>query len=301
MKQLLMIVNPTAGEGGQEDFVKQVKKHCQEKDIQLHLHWTNGENDLEQVKAILQDKTFDAVFTSGGDGTFTQFAKLIAAHKLPIGIIPQGTSNGLATDLGIPANPIQAFTELVSSNNRIKIDQVLINDKLLLYHIGDIGANAKLIHSFESSEDSGYAAYSKHVFKELQNKEPFEYSIDTENENFSGSAQMIAICNARRFGSGIALNRISHPADGKFELVIFREIDLQTIIESSLASFWEGFLEDNGKEKRVIQTTQARLKLNPPSLLQIDGEVQNKTAEIKLELKPSTLELICNEDCPYLD
>jgi len=300
MKNLLIIVNPKAGKGGQLDFVEKVKTYAKSNQLKLQLYWTNGRNDREQVQQILRKENFEAFYTAGGDGTFRQFADLSEQDQIPMGIIPLGTSNGMATDLGTDADPFKAFQNLVESGEQLKVDQLQLNSKLPLYHIGDIGANAKLIDSFENSDDSGYLSYSKHLINRLQNKKAFDYQIETEEQTYRGSAYMIAICNARHFGSGIPLNQLSHPADGKFELVIFQELHLKMILKSGISSLWEGLLSKDSGERQVIQSKKAKIKIRPSTLFQIDGEVQSSLKKLEISVQEKNLKLICQADCPYL-
>ena len=252
MKNILIVINPKAGEGIEPEFESQVKAHCDAQDVEYKIYWTNGKDDSRQISALLDQSNFDAVFSAGGDGTFTQVAELLHGKDVKVGIIPMGTSNGLASDLGLDSKPFQAFKNLLESSHSLNLDQIVVNDQKSLYHIGDIGANASLIKRFESSGDSGYAAYAKHIIEEIKAEEAFNYEIETPTDAYTGSARMIAICNARRFGTKVALNHQSNPADGVFELIVFREIDLKTLVESGLSSIWQGFDELTSEKKVVI-------------------------------------------------
>jgi len=301
MKNVLIVINPKSGNGDHSDFADRIKTFCNEQNVSCKIYWTNGKDDSQQIKSLLNQNKFDAVFSAGGDGTFTQVAEIALETSVKVGIIPLGTSNGLASDLGIDSDPFHAFQNLLKSTRVLMLDQLVVNNQKTLYHIGDIGANANLIKRFESSGDSGYAAYTKHLLKELKAEEAFSYEIETPQGKYSGKARMIAICNARRFGTKVALNHRSHPADGVFELIVFEEIDLKTLVESGLSSIWEGFDNLTGNNKEVIQTKSARIKISPKTTYQLDGELQERTGELNISINQSAIELICPFNCPYLE
>ena len=301
MKNILFVVNPKAGNGIEDGFIDRLKKHCENEGVDYEIYVTTGKNDTRQIETLLNENNFEVIFSAGGDGTFTLIAELVKDRSIKVGIIPIGTSNGLASDLGIDSDPFAAFQNLLNSNHILHLDQIVINDKETIYHIGDIGANANLIKRYESSDESSYAAYAKHVFEELRAEQAFAYEIETPEGNFSGSARMIAICNARRFGTKVALSQKSHPADGLFELIVFREIDIKTIIESGLSSIWDGFDKLMNNEKQVIQTHSATVRVSPKTLYQLDGEVQGDTGELKIQIHKGVIDLLCQGNCPYLE
>jgi len=300
MKNILLVINPKAGKGVPSDFEDRVISYCDAEGVNCKIYRTKGKDDSQQIDKLLDDNDFDAIFPAGGDGTFNLIAECVNGLAVKVGIIPMGTSNGLASDLEIDSDPFCAFQNLVKSSRVLKLDQIVVNNQKSLYHIGDIGANASLIKRYESNNDSGYAAYTKHIFEELRSEEAFSYDIETPKGSYSGKARMIAICNARRFGTKVALNQKSHPADGVFELIIFNEIDLKTLMETGLSSIWEGFDNLTSEKKEVIQTTSAHIKISPKTLYQLDGEVQGETKELKLELRKGVIELLCQDNCPYI-
>jgi YegS/Rv2252/BmrU family lipid kinase len=300
MKKVLMVINPKAGKGTPIDFAEKLKEKCNELEVQLSTYWTNGKNDSENIKKSLEENAFDQVYAAGGDGTVLMTSNVVKDFpKLKMGIIPMGTSNGLATDLNIPTNPLEAFCVQVESEDYINLDSIVLNESERILHIGDIGANASLVKRFESTDDEGYAAYSKHLLDQLQELESFKYQIESNGEKHEGEAVMIAVCNARSFGTGIPLTINGHPGDGKFELVILKQIDLKTLMQSTLTKISENFFTDD--DRIILQASEATIKLEKPVLYQTDGEVKEKKKEYSLKMETNYLRLICSPDCPYSD
>jgi len=300
VKNILLVINPKAGGGVDSDFESRVKEHCEAQQVRCTVYWTTGNDDIQRISDLLSHDDFDTVFSAGGDGTFTLIAGLLDNKDVKAAIIPLGTSNGLASDLGIDSDPYDAFKKLLKSTHLIKLDQIVVNGERALYHIGDIGANANLIKKYEESGEDTYAGYAKHAVSQVLDEKGFQFKIQTaDGKVIEGNAQMIAICNARRFGTKIALNQKSHPADGKFELIIFENIDFGTLIESGLNSIWDGFGQFSGDNKTVIQTTSAEIDISPKTIYQLDGEVIGETENLKIEIREAVIELVCQENCPY--
>jgi YegS/Rv2252/BmrU family lipid kinase len=293
----LLVINPKAGKSNKINFAEQAEAYAKNQKIDLKVYWTNGKTDQEKIAQIVKKEKIERIIAAGGDGTVRMAAIAIKKSKLLFGIVPLGTSNGLATDLEIPKTPIEAFKVGIESNKTIDFDFIRVNKREHLLHIGDIGANANLIKRFEKDPEEGYATYSKHLIEALQNLGSFDYKIDCNGKLLEGSAQMIAFCNARKFGSGVPLTLSGHPGDGKFEIVIYKEINFATLAKSTLSTLVEDLFDHNQQE--IIKCQSAKIKLNSRVLMQLDGDLSGKIDEINLKVEEAQLKLICSEDCPY--
>ena len=128
--------------------------------------------------------------------------------------------------------------------------------------------------------------------------EYFSYRIRTEEEELEGSANMISFCNAKRYGTGIPLTKKGQPNDGLFELVVFKDIKISTLLNSALAAIDSGFLDQI--DTRVIISNAATVTLNAPQLMQLDGELIGERKQIELKIGEDKTTIVCNQNCPYL-
>lgn len=293
----LLVINPKAGNSDKMSFVEEAKAFAKSQKVDLKIHWTNGKTDQEDIAQLIQEEKINRVIAAGGDGTVRMTAIAIKKGKVLLGIVPLGTSNGLATDLQIPKTPIEAFKTAIFSTTTLNLDFICVNNTNYMLHIGDLGANANLIKRFEKDPEEGYAAYTKHLIEELQNLGSFDYTIDSDGKISEGSAQMIAFCNARKFGSGIPLTLSGHPGDGKFELVIYKEINFSTLVNSTLSTLNDAFF--NLDHREIIECQSAKIQLRPKVLMQLDGELYQEVKEVSLNIEEAQVELICSIDCPY--
>lgn len=84
----------------------------------------------EDVRALLAEQP-DAVLVAGGDGTVRAVAEHILRTDVPLGVLPMGTMNVLARDLGVPNQLDAAIAALVVAPVR-KIDVAWVNDRMFL-------------------------------------------------------------------------------------------------------------------------------------------------------------------------
>lgn len=296
--KILMVLNPVSGGNDKTDFVDQAEKFCTRYGIGLKLFETTGKDDHQKLEKQIGKLTPDRVIAAGGDGTILLAAKVLSGSDTPLGIVPLGSANGLAADLFVPPDPLEAFKEAVISQIITGIDMLEINDEYHAIHIGDVGVNARIVDAYSKDENRGLTTYAKHFIGELRRIEPFEVKVKTTGKTVEETCVMVAICNARKYGTGIPVNINGNPMDGEFEIVIIKSFDLNTLIRAGLASFDERF--HDSQNSIDISTDHATIEFDRPRLLQLDGEVIGKFEKLDIKILKSAVRLVTHNDNEYL-
>ncbi|WP_339922091.1 diacylglycerol kinase family protein [uncultured Cyclobacterium sp.] len=297
--KLLFIVNPISGDVDKEPFIKNAKELCLKYGIVNHFFKTTGKNDKEKVQKVIAEFGPDRIASVGGDGTTLFSAIALMKEKIPMGIIPLGSANGMAVELGVNSNPVEALKDLIMSSMIKNLDMLKVNDKHFSLHIGDVGINAEIVASYEKDSNRGMATYAKYFLDELRKIDPFEIEVEANNEKISEKAVMVGICNSRKYGTGIPLNINGNPMDGKFEIILVKDLNAQFLINAGLSKFNDVFyMEEN---ITAISTDMATLKFDQARILQLDGEVIGKFDRLKVEIIKGAISLITSKDNQYVE
>lgn len=280
--KLFFIVNPISGGVDKEPFLKQAREVCEMYGIDYQIFKTTGKNDKENALEQLHAYKPDKVLSVGGDGTTLFTATTLLGTGYPMGIIPLGSANGMATELYVASQPVNALKDVIMSNMVRGLDLLLINDTYYTMHLGDVGINAGIVEAYEKDPKRGMATYAKYFIQELQRLKPFKVEVETDNGTYSGKVLMTCLCNARKYGTGVPLNTVSNPMDGTFEVVLLEKVDAASLLRAGLAAFNEKYLDV--QKSKVLNATSARIEFDEPRMLQLDGEViaPMKTLEVKL-------------------
>jgi diacylglycerol kinase (ATP) len=296
--KLLFVVNPISGGVNKKPFMAKAIALCDKYSINYHVFSTTGKNDMDNLKKVLPEVMPNKVVSVGGDGTTLFTGLALLGTEYPMGIIPLGSANGMATELFVNPDPLEALKDIIMSEKIDGLDLLKVNDKYYTLHIGDVGVNARIVEAYEKDKNRGMATYAKYFLEELKNLQPFAATVRVGNDAYRENVYMTAICNARKFGTGVPLNRTGNPMDGKFEIVLITRIDGPSLIKSGLARFDEKFLDN--ESGKVITTTNASIEFDQPRLLQLDGEVIGKFKEIKVEIIQHAIKIITHGDNKYL-
>ena len=296
--KLLFIVNPISGGVDKEPFLKEAKAICKNYGLKYDIFKTTGVNDKEEALKVLHESKPDKVISVGGDGTTLFTSILLLETDYPMGIIPLGSANGMATELFVKPSPIEAFKDIIMSDMVEGLDILLINNKHYTLHIGDVGINASIVDSYEKDKNRGMVTYAKYFLEELTNSQPFPVTVKTDEETVSTKVYMSAICNSRKYGTGVPLNVVGNPMDGKFEIVLNEEINLSSLLKAGLSSFDEKYFDN--QSSRVLMASKAEITFDKARLLQLDGEVIGKFKTLNVELLAGAVNLITSGRNEYV-
>jgi len=296
--KLLFVVNPISGGVDKEPFLKEARELCEKYDINYHIFRTAGRNDEEGVKQALSKFDPDKVVSCGGDGTTLFTALCLLGSDYPMGIIPLGSANGMATELFVNPKPIEALKDIVMSEVVSGLDLIRVNDEYYTMHIGDVGINAQIVESYENDSKRGMATYAKYFLEQLTKLKSFPVTINCDDDVHQYDTLMVGICNARKYGTGVPLNVNGNPMDGKFELVLVNKLNADSLVKAGLARFNEEFFDHDSN--KVIITSYAEVEFDQPRLLQLDGEVIGKYRELKIEMLEGAVRFISHNDNVYL-
>ena len=285
-KPILFIVNPIAGNLNKDQLIIEVKKNIAKKGSECELYKTCGNEDAAKISYLISKITPSQVIVAGGDGTMKMVAEILADFDLPLGIIPAGSANGLAFNLGLTILPLSRQIEIALGDNFKKIDVLDINGEYCL-HMSDFGVNAELIKNYHYSGIRGKFGYILQSIPTLfKSKYPIEFEIITENTSLKKKGILLAFANFVKYGTGANINPHGKSDDGVFEIIVFKEFDILEILKTLRN---EDDLDPEFAE--IIPATQAKVRCNIPVAFQIDGEYIGERKEIEVKIIPKKLKI----------
>ncbi|EIJ40820.1 conserved protein of unknown function BmrU [Galbibacter orientalis DSM 19592] len=283
---ILLIVNPISGDIDKDILIQKVEKQVLNEGKNLLIYKTSGKHDIQEITSILKENSPQRVLVAGGDGTIKLCVEALQKFDIPLGIIPAGSANGLAVDLGIPTDLNNAI-DLALNKNAKPMDILKINGETAI-HISDIGINASLVKNYDKSNIRGKLGYALQSIPTLIDfKETFRFKIVANGTIKEGHAMMIAIANSQKYGNGAVINPKGKLDDGKFEVLIFKSLQMGKILQTIFNEipFDEDFVE-------MIATDVVEITTKEAIPFQIDGEYIEKTKKIEAKIFSKQAQII---------
>ncbi len=286
-QRLLFIINIHAG-SNQRNWAEFIENYFFEKsfDVDLFLLPKNcDKNDItEKIKAFSPQK----VIAVGGDGTIKLVAEQLFQTNIRLGIIPTGSANGLAFELGIPFDPLLALDLIVKGYTK-KIHTILINKQLCI-HLSDIGLNAYGMKKFKNIPIRGMWGYFIAAMKVMWQNSPMEVELEIEKKIIKISSIMIVIANGTSYGSGAIINPIGILTDNLFEVIVVKQISFIEMFKMRISH-----ADFDPDKTEIFQTNKVKIKSAKKVHFQIDGEYLGKLNEVEAKLIPESIHILVKE------
>jgi YegS/Rv2252/BmrU family lipid kinase len=229
----------------------------------------------------------DLVLGTGGDGTITACAAGLAGTGVPLGIIPAGTGNLLARNLGLPMELGQALQVALTGTDRL-VDVGIANGRTFVAMAG-LGLDARMLSSTSESAKRriGWAAYVLSALQHLRDR-PIRLVIETDGgRQVRRQTAGIIVGNVGWLQGGLPLLPDAEPDDGRFDLIVLPASGLAGWLALALHLFGR---RETG---RVFRATFTRLRVlaDREHMWEVDGEVIGRTRDLSIALHEDKLVL----------
>jgi YegS/Rv2252/BmrU family lipid kinase len=240
----------------------------------------------KQVKRALAEGC-ELLFIWGGDGTVQRCVDAAAGSETALAILPAGTANLFATNLGIPQDIAQAVSIGLRGERR-KLDVGRFNGEGFAVMAG-AGFDASMIRQADGTlkDRLGRVAYVWTGSKNLRAK-PFKAKIKVDGVPwYAGAASCILVGNVGRLFGGVEVFEDARPDDGRLEIGV---VDAEGITDwvRTLARTAAGHAE----RSPLVQATSAtkiKVKLNRKVLYEMDGGDREKVKAFTVEVQPAAI------------
>src|SRR5688572_18175605 len=212
----------------------------------------------------------DTVIACGGDGTVNEVLNGLEGTRVALGIIPAGTANDFARQVGIPDDP-NAAADIILKRRPVIIDTATMNGRRFLnVSSGGVGAEATAETPADAKASLGPVAYFISGLRKLAALEPRHALFEAPGLRVEDDYFLFAVGNARATGGGTLVTPRASVRDGLLDVCIvgalprkeFAKVVLQVKRGEHLAS--EGV--------RYFQVPWFRVTSRDPVTVNLDGE-----------------------------
>lgn len=302
--KIIAISNPISGNKDLKVIKEELMRRFSSYDFKI---WETLKpaHAIELAKKAVKEGA-DIVVAVGGDGTAIEVISGIIGSNAKLAIIPCGTGNMLAANLGIPTGLSKAI-DIILDDHTNKIDVGKINGRYFAFMAG-CGFDAKIIQetSREKKRKLGLLAYFIEGFKHAFGSPYAHFKIKLNNNNYiKVKALTVLIANsANIMGNIFSLAPHASFCDGLLDLIIISPKNTSDYIPIMWDILTKRALNQTNKIKHY-QVKELEIESIPSLLIQADGDIIGMTPA-KVQIIPEAVEVLlpkipCNNPIESID
>ncbi len=263
MPEILVILNPAAHSERAKNTWKKIEKFpgCT-------LRATTAPGDARAVAERAVGEGFKTIVAAGGDGTVNDVVNGIAGADVALGILPVGTMNVFAAELGLPSDLAAAWAVIRAGRTR-KIDLARANARYFVQLAG-VGLDAQVVQETSWNFKKNFGPLSYFISAtQIASRKPPRLVVETDGVERAGS--FVLIGNGRYYGGPVAFFKDARNDDGKLDVLIFKNLgylDIARYLGTILMGKHTGL-----SDVEYFQTRKAVVRSDEDVLVQVDGEV----------------------------
>ena len=285
-RRLLIIFNPAAGWRRRQRLAP-VLARLREHGCALVLRETEGPGDAERFAAEVDPGAFDLVVAAGGDGTVNETINGLARSGLPLALIPLGTANVLAAEIGL-CTDAAAVARCVAQGEPRPITLGAANGRRFILMAG-AGFDAHVVAgvSVPMKRWLGKGAY---VLSTLRQLLVFDFpSYEVLTDNTVHHAASVIVTNARCYGGRFVCAPEASLESATLQVCLFEGGGRRAAISYARALFSGRLPRLSGY--RVIEARRIEVRGRPGEPIQVDGDGIGRL-NAAIEVLPKALDLV---------
>lgn len=308
-KHVGIVLNPskTSRDDLEGDFGSVLSDHP---DLTVSWHETSVEDPGRGATKAALDAGADLVIAAGGDGTVRAAAEYLAETdtSTDLGIIPMGTGNLLARNLGVPLNNAGKAMDAALNGEARTIDlgwadftQEDGSQKHAFTVMAGVGIDAHMIIETAEGLKSkvGWLAYIESLGRALNASEVIDMDLSVDQDKATKEqAHTLIVGNCGMLQGGVTLLPDADPADGKLDMLVLRADGVAGWLETFKTMIWDngimrlfrrGHKAASSDSVTNRQFTAATLGLGKPRVLELDGDDVGECTHVEFSIQKAAL------------
>ena len=249
---------------------------------------TSRAGEAEALARHAAQEGFEKIVAAGGDGTINEVVNGLAGSNAALGLLPIGTMNVFATELGLPAHDLQLCWNIIQGEHTRLVDLPSANGKYFVQLAG-VGLDAQVVKETSLTLKRSFGPLSYLISAaQIAAREPPRLFLESENSPID-EGSFVLVGNGRLYGGPFPFFKHAAIDDGLFDVIAFKRLGYLEIIK---------YLQDVvfSSEIRVpdieyFQTRRLRVTSDREVPVELDGELVGN-CPVEFQLRERTLRVL---------
>ena len=280
-----IIFNPKARSQKGGRVLRFMMKHAN----RFALYATNSGEEARELAARFAADGEPVVIVAGGDGTLNEVVRGLAGSDTVLGILPAGTMNVFAREMGIPFASLERAFEVIENGFTREVDLFEANG-IPFVQMAGVGFDAMVIEetTWESKKMLGPLAYLLAAARVLGEKPPQMRVTLADGRVVEGVAVLTG--NGSRYGGPFPFFRMADNHDSKLDVLVYKEAGYRLVLDSLRGLALGGI--DLMDSVEYFQTESFTVEADREVPVEVDGELAGRFSKIRFVETSSHLRVL---------
>ncbi|MFD2598383.1 diacylglycerol/lipid kinase family protein [Sphingobacterium corticis] len=288
-KKILFVINPISGGKRKTAFKKQILDTLDLNKFEPTFQQTDHAGHAYDLAKQAIANAYDVVVAVGGDGTINEIGSALAGTDTPLGIIPEGSGNGLALYLGIPLHEAGAIRR-INRFDMMTVDTGMVNGRFF-FNVAGVGFDASVSDKFATDTIRGPIGYLRTVMNLLGSYRAKKYRLQIDGKSYDREAFMISVANSPQYGNNAYIAPNASVTDGLIDVCIVHKFPLYLLPMMVFHLFNKSV--DQSEYVEIIPGREVSIDSDEVGPVHVDGEPLNLESPLHFSVKEKSLKIIC--------
>lgn len=280
-----LIFNPKARSQKGGRTLRFLMKHAD----RFAMYATKHAGEARELAAAFAARGEPVVIAAGGDGTLNEVVSGLAGTSTILGVIPAGTMNVFAREMGIPFDSLDRALAVIDFGHIREIDLFEANGSPFVQMAG-VGFDARVIEetTWESKKMLGPLAYLVAAVKVLGEKPPQMEVVFADGRREQGVAVLAG--NGSLYGGQFRLFHNADNHDSMLDVIVYKESGYKLVLDSLRGLALGGI--DLMESTTYVQTEGFTVHADREVPVEVDGEWVGRFSEVRFKETASRLRVL---------
>jgi diacylglycerol kinase family enzyme len=294
---IAIILNPASGLVRHGGLGEEIEALCRQAGLDSRVHETRDGSDIAAAAREALTSRPDAVVAAGGDGTVSAVASVVAGTSTPLGVLPLGTLNHFAKDLGIPTDRAKAIDVIAARRTR-RLDVGRVNERIFVNN-SSIGVYPSIVETRERLRRQGrskWTALAMATFEVLRRDDEMSIRLEADRTKIMAHTPFVFVGNNEYLAEGIRLGARTRLDEG--ELHVYFAPPVRTRHLPRL--FAHAVFGLTRREQMLMSLATRELWIDTPFALSLkvacDGELHSLDTPLHYRTWPGALTVLAGDE-----
>ncbi len=296
-RNIAVIINGGAGAGHDDQAATDLREKFAAAGCKATITLAKGGDDMIATARRALDEQVDAIVAGGGDGTINAVASVVAGSKMPFGVLPLGTLNHFAKDVGVPLTLDEAVDN-VARGAVIAVDVGEVNGRIFLNNSG-LGLYPDIVHDREKQQSrlgrGKWLAAAWATLAALRRYPFLKLTLCIDGHDHLRTTPFVFIGNNEYSMSGLSIGERATLQDGLLSVYVAQRPGRLGLLRFGWRALFGKLAAERDFDAMLsnsfdITTHHKRLRVAT------DGEVTVMSTPLKYKIRPGDLRVIVPQE-----